>query len=276
MTGGILFVSGKPVSFCIASILSRNVTDVHFEKCLSGFDRDGGYTVINNEFSKTVRTEYLNREEDLGIQGLQKAKLSYYPEMILEKFKVEISPVKKINTYPTAFITLNLKDNEWPFIGVTHERLIARAIVVDEENYFYFVRVNRNDGFGIGDFIETSGGGVEPGEDLETAIKRELKEELGAQVDVICKLAEVNDFYNKIGRRNLNNYFLCKVNSFGSKNLTQQELTDFKLSTLRLTYEQAVEEYKKHSSKKWGRLLLNRELPVLEHAKKVLEEIKQE
>ena len=98
MTGGILFVSGKPVAFCIASILSRNVTDVHFEKCLSGFDRDGGYTVINNEFSKTVRTEYLNREEDLGIQGLQKAKLSYYPEMILEKFKVEISSVKKINT----------------------------------------------------------------------------------------------------------------------------------------------------------------------------------
>ncbi|MBQ5470712.1 MAG: DUF2156 domain-containing protein [Treponema sp.] len=95
MTGGILFVSGKPVAFCIASILSRNVTDVHFEKCLSGFDRDGGYTVINNEFSKTVRTEYLNREEDLGIQGLRKAKLSYYPETVLEKFRVEISYMQK-------------------------------------------------------------------------------------------------------------------------------------------------------------------------------------
>lgn len=90
MTGGILFVSGNPVAFCMASILSQKVMDVHFEKCLSGFDRDGGYTVINNEFSKTARTEFLNREEDLGIEGLRKAKLSYYPEQVLEKFTVEI------------------------------------------------------------------------------------------------------------------------------------------------------------------------------------------
>lgn len=95
MTGGILFVSGNPVAFCIASILSRNVTDVHFEKCLSGFARDGGYTVINNEFSKTARTEYLNREEDLGLEGLRKAKLSYYPEMVLEKFRIEVPSVKE-------------------------------------------------------------------------------------------------------------------------------------------------------------------------------------
>ena len=90
MTGGILFVSGKPVAFCIASLLSRNVTDIHFEKCISPFARDGGYAVINNEFAKTVRTEFINREEDLGIEGLRKAKLSYYPERILEKFLVEI------------------------------------------------------------------------------------------------------------------------------------------------------------------------------------------
>ena len=90
MAGGILFVSGNPVAFCIASILSQKVMDVHFEKCIAGFDRDGGYTVINNEFSKTARTEFLNREEDLGIEGLRKAKLSYYPEQVLEKFTVEI------------------------------------------------------------------------------------------------------------------------------------------------------------------------------------------
>lgn len=90
MTGGILFVSGNPVAFCIASILSQKVMDVHFEKCIAGFDRDGGYTVINNEFSKTARTEFLNREEDLGIEGLRKAKLSYYPEQVLEKYRVEI------------------------------------------------------------------------------------------------------------------------------------------------------------------------------------------
>lgn len=90
MTGGILFVEGVPVAFCVASLLSQNVTDVHFEKCLSAYGRDGGYAMINNQFAKIARTEFLNREEDLGIEGLRKAKLSYYPERVLEKFSARV------------------------------------------------------------------------------------------------------------------------------------------------------------------------------------------
>ena len=90
MTGGVLYISGTPAAFCIASLLSQKVTDVHFEKCLSAFGRDGGYAIINNEFAKTVQSEFINREEDLGIEGLRKAKLSYYPEYVLEKFTVQI------------------------------------------------------------------------------------------------------------------------------------------------------------------------------------------
>lgn len=85
-TGGILFIEGQPVAFCFASLLSQKITDIHFEKCISPYARDGGYAVINKEFAKTVQTEFINREEDLGIEGLRKAKLSYYPEMVLEKF----------------------------------------------------------------------------------------------------------------------------------------------------------------------------------------------
>ena len=72
---------------------------------------------------------------------------------------------------------LELKDNEWPFKTTDHDRNIVRAIVVDEEGFYYFVSQVRDDDFGCGRCIETSGGGVEAGEDLETAIKRELKEE---------------------------------------------------------------------------------------------------
>lgn len=88
MKGGILFVENTPVAFCLSSILSEDVTDIHFEKCLSPFAKDGGYAMINQQFAKTVETKYINREEDLGIEGLRKAKLSYYPEIILEKFNV--------------------------------------------------------------------------------------------------------------------------------------------------------------------------------------------
>lgn len=94
MTGGILYIQGQPAAFCLASQISSDVTDVHFEKCIGDYARDGGYAIINNEFSKTVKTMYLNREEDLGIEGLRKAKLSYYPEKVLEKFNARVDLTK--------------------------------------------------------------------------------------------------------------------------------------------------------------------------------------
>lgn len=71
-------------------------------------------------------------------------------------------------------LLLNLEDNEWPLTGIDHDRMIARAIVVDDDGYFYFVRADRDDDFGKATLIETAGGGVEAGEDLNAAIKREL------------------------------------------------------------------------------------------------------
>lgn len=165
---------------------------------------------------------------------------------------------------------IELEDTEWPYEGVSHDRKVARAICFDDEGYFYFVRAYRDDDFGKATIIETSGGGVEEGEDLITAIKRELKEELGAETEVICKLGTVSDYYNIIKRHNLNNYFLCKIISFGEKNLTQDEIEDFHLSTLKLTYEEAVNEYEKRRDTKLGRLIANRELPMLKRAGEVI------
>ena len=67
------------------------------------------------------------------------------------------------------------------------------------------MRANRDDDFGKATLIETAGGGVEAGEDLDTAIRRELKEELGADVEILCKIGVVSDYYNLINRHNVNN-----------------------------------------------------------------------
>ena len=169
-------------------------------------------------------------------------------------------------------LNLQLKDTEWPLQYIDHDRKIVRAIVFDDQENYYFVRAKRDDDFGKATLIETSGGGVEAGEDLETALKRELKEELGAEVEIMHKIGIVSDYYNLIHRHNINNYYLCKVTSFGEKHLTKDEIEDFHLSTLRLSYRDAEKEYQKCAETKIGKLIADRELPVLRRAKVLLGE----
>ena len=168
-------------------------------------------------------------------------------------------------------INIELQDTQWQFECVDHDRTIARAIVYDENGLFYFVRAERDDDFGKATLIETSGGGVEIGEDLQTAIQRELKEELGISVEIICKIGVVSDYYNLIHRHNINNYFLCKVEFFGEKELTEDERNNFHLSTLKLSYEEAIREYEYRSNTRLGKLIANRELPVLHRAKEIID-----
>jgi 8-oxo-dGTP pyrophosphatase MutT (NUDIX family) len=168
---------------------------------------------------------------------------------------------------------LELRDEEWPFDYTDHDRNIVRAIVYDDEGYFYFVRADRDDIFAKAVVIETSGGGVEGDEDLDKAIKRELIEELGAEVEVITKIGVVSDYYNLIHRHNVNNYFLCRVVSFGERHLTDDEINKYHLSTLRLSYEEAVAEYERCKNSKLGRLIGQRELPILKMAKEIIDEM---
>ena len=172
-------------------------------------------------------------------------------------------------------LALTLEDTQWEKTEITHDRHVARAIVVDEEGFFYFVRVVRDDIFGNGAFIETAGGGVEAGEAPEDAIHRELKEELGASVEVLCKIGTVSDYYDQIHRHNVNHYFLCLVTSFGKTEMTPKELEEFELSTLQLTYEEACREYKRCATKPWGGLLKNREIRILTWAKEWLDQEEQ-
>ena len=169
---------------------------------------------------------------------------------------------------------LELKDTEWPFTYTDHDREIVRAIVVDEEGFYYFMRAVRNDDFGKATLIETSGGGVEPGEDLTEAIRRELKEELGAEVEILCPIGLVSDYYNLIHRHNRNHYYLCRLLSLGEKHLTKDEIECYHLSTLKLLYKEAEAEYNRCCDSRLGRLVAKRELPVLQRAHELLEKMK--
>lgn len=168
-------------------------------------------------------------------------------------------------------VRLELQDTEWEKTYITHDRIIARGIVFDDDLNFYFVRVKRDDEFGMATYIETSGGGVESDENLYDAIQRELGEELGVSVTVLGEIGFVSDYYNIINRHNLNHYFLCKVISFGNKHLTEDEINKWHLSTVKLSLDEAINTYKKNATTKIARLVYNREMPILLHAKEIID-----
>lgn len=81
-----LRIDGEIKAYTFASRLTKDVADVHVEK--ADADIAGAYAVINNAFANMLadRYTYINREEDLGLPGLRKAKQSYYPMILLSKF----------------------------------------------------------------------------------------------------------------------------------------------------------------------------------------------
>lgn len=168
-------------------------------------------------------------------------------------------------------LRLELEDTQWPLEYTDHHREVVRAIVVDGAGYFYFVQARRNDEFGDATVLETAGGGVEPGEALTRALERELQEELGARVDILGELGVVSDYYNLIHRHNINHYYLCALSSLGRRHLTPEEREQFHLTTRKLTYGQAVAEYERCAGTRLGRLIANRELPILHRAKQWLD-----
>ena len=91
MRGAVLYVEGKAVGMTMASEIAPSAWDIHFEKVIGEYADNGGYAVINKMFAERLvaaGAKFINREEDIGLEGLRKAKLSYYPLTILDKTHV--------------------------------------------------------------------------------------------------------------------------------------------------------------------------------------------
>ena len=82
---GALRVDGKIIAFTFGSSINQDTFDIHVEK--ADISYEGAFAMINREFAKRIPEQYtyINREEDLGLEGLRKSKLSYKPELMLIK-----------------------------------------------------------------------------------------------------------------------------------------------------------------------------------------------
>ena len=91
MVGGSIFVDGKMVAFSYGAAVTTDTFDVCVEKA----DRnvEGAFAVVNQQFAAHLPDSFvfLNREEDMGLPGLRKAKLSYHPEILLSYKDVHIA-----------------------------------------------------------------------------------------------------------------------------------------------------------------------------------------
>ena len=84
----MLMEGEKILAVTMGSRMSPDTFDIHFEKARE--DVEGAYNAINSEFARYLRQKYpevkfLDREDDMGLEGLRKAKLSYNPDHMVEK-----------------------------------------------------------------------------------------------------------------------------------------------------------------------------------------------
>lgn len=84
-------VDGHIVAFSAGSPINKDTFGVHIEKADASVN--GAFTIVNKEFCNRIPEvyKYVNREEDMGIDGLRQSKMSYHPYKILEKDIVEIN-----------------------------------------------------------------------------------------------------------------------------------------------------------------------------------------
>lgn len=108
LQGGVLFLDEKMIAYTYGQPISTDTFGVHIEKADS--EVDGAYPLINQLFAQQVATSYtyINREEDMGLAGLRKAKLSYHPVALIEKGEVTLA----IQKQPTSTPELLLADTE--------------------------------------------------------------------------------------------------------------------------------------------------------------------
>jgi hypothetical protein len=86
--GGAILINGMVEAFTVGERLNVETAVIHFEKANPQIP--GLYQVINQWFAQTALSDYtyVNREQDLGIPGLRRAKMSYHPTFFIEKFLV--------------------------------------------------------------------------------------------------------------------------------------------------------------------------------------------
>ncbi len=154
------------------------------------------------------------------------------------------------------FIPKNIKDD----ISY-HDRIVIRAILLDENNFICLHQIKRDDIFGNLIYLETPGGGKEKDESLEDGLRREILEELGYTCEIIAYLGEVKDSYDLIKQRNHVHFFLAKIKE-DTHHLNRISKGDSLIEkSLKLKLEDVINIYENYADQPLLNIVKRRELP---------------
>lgn len=146
------------------------------------------------------------------------------------------------------------------------ERVAARAVVFDTEGKVALFHST------VKQYHKLPGGGVEAGEDIETALRRELMEEIGCEVDSITEIGMIEEYRNRFSLHQLSYCFTAHVvGEKGTPHLEEGEIAegfitewmDLDTAIKTLENEEDVDDYQ-------GKFIQIRDLLFLKEAKKVI------
>lgn len=96
LTGGAIYIEGKLCAFTVGERLHPHMQLIHIEKADTTYE--GIFPMINQQYvlHECEDVELINREEDMGIEGMRKAKRSYYPLKMIEKYLISIRDLSDV------------------------------------------------------------------------------------------------------------------------------------------------------------------------------------
>ncbi len=148
-------------------------------------------------------------------------------------------------------------------------RHAARAFLF-KDNKFCLLHIFGTDAFGKRDHFETPGGGIEKGEDLVTALKREIKEETGYDIKNINEIGKISIEYKLLNRIDVEYYFYAEISEKHETHLLDYE-KKLSFEPYYFTIEEALHMYKSNVQTGCGKMIHEREYNALLYLKKLLD-----
>lgn len=160
---------------------------------------------------------------------------------------------------------LEIKDSEWPKDqSVLKIRKAARAVILDENGLVPMLFVSRRN------FHKLPGGGVDAGENLMEALIREVKEEVGCEIEVMKEVGTILEFRSKWNLKQTSYCYIGKATSKGVPKFTDNEIEEgFQLIWLPL--EEAIAKITNDTTDDYeGGFILQRDLIFLKKAQQII------